>query len=398
MSDAALLAALRPEARNAPGSGIVEVMSYGFGRDGMIPLWAGEGDLPTPEFIRKAAMDSLAAGETFYTYQGGLPALREAIAAYHGRLYGGTFDPTEFLVTGSGMQSIKLALELVAGAGDDVVIPSPAWPNITAAVGVFGARPVEVPMVLGNAGWKLDLDQLFAACGARAKAIFLNSPCNPTGWTATREELVAILDFARQRGIWIIADEIYARFSYGRDRSPSFRDVAVADDRILYVNTFSKNWAMTGWRVGWLGAPKALAPTIENLIQYSTSGVAVFMQRAAIAALDQGEAFIAEQVARAATGRDIVCSALEATGQVRLQRPDGAFYLFFAIDGEPDTRKLGLRLVDEANIGLAPGTAFGAGGDGYLRLCFARSADSLSRATGRLVEWLERRPKGGSGR
>ncbi|HOV03035.1 MAG TPA: pyridoxal phosphate-dependent aminotransferase [Hyphomicrobiales bacterium] len=396
MSQSDLLAALRPEAREAPGSGIVEVMSYGFGRKGLIPLWAGEGDLATPAFIRDAAAASLAAGETFYTYQGGLPELRASLAGYFARLYGKPFVPEQFSVTGSGMQSIKLAIELTAGAGDEVVIPSPAWPNIVAAVGIFGARPVEVPMTLGNDGWKLDLDQLFAACGPKARAIFLNSPCNPTGWTATREELAAILDFCRKRGIWIIADEIYARFSYGRERAPSFHDVAEEDDRILYVNTFSKNWAMTGWRIGWLGAPRALAPTIENLIQYSTSGVAVFMQRAAIAAIDEGEAFIAEQVARAAAGREIVCSALEATGQVRLSRPDGAFYLFFAIDGEPDTRRLGLRLVDEAEIGLAPGTAFGAGGNGYLRLCFARSAESLTTAAGRLVDWLERRA--GSGR
>jgi aspartate/methionine/tyrosine aminotransferase len=245
-------------------------------------------------------------------------------------------------------------------------------------------------MRFGNAGWTLDLDELFATAGPRTKALFLNSPCNPTGWTATREELQAILAFARKRGLWIIADEVYHRFSYGAPRSPSFYDVAEDDDRIFYVNTFSKNWAMTGWRIGWLSSPPALGQVIENLVQYSSSGVAAFMQRAATVALDEGEAFIAEQLTRARAGRDIVCRGLGATGRVRFSEPAGAFYLFFAVDGEPDTRKLALRLVDEANVGLAPGASFGEAGKGFLRLCYLRSPDQVEEATARLARWLGR--------
>jgi aspartate/methionine/tyrosine aminotransferase len=245
-------------------------------------------------------------------------------------------------------------------------------------------------MTLGNQGWTLDLDHLAAAITPRTKAIFINSPCNPTGWTATREELAAILALARARGLWIVADEIYSRFYYsGSGVSPSFRDVAEDDDAILYVNTMSKNWAMTGWRVGWLETPPALGQVAENMIQYSTSGVAQFMQKAALVALDQGDAFIGHQVDRARRSRDIVCDALAATGRVRFARPDGAFYLFFAVDGEPDTRKLALRLVDEANIGLAPGTAFGIGGAAYLRMCFAKSPEAMTEAASRLVTWLK---------
>src|SRR5690606_2023229 len=222
--------------------------------------------------------------------------------------------------------------------------------------------------------------------------IFVNSPSNPTGWTATKDELAEILAFARRRGLWIIADEVYARFVYEGHRAPSFYDVAEVDeDRILFVNTFSKNWAMTGWRMGWLAAPPVLGQVIENLIQYSNSGVATFMQRAGVVALEEGEPLIQQHVERARRSRSILCEGLAATGRVRFAPPPGAFYLFFAIEGEPDTRRLGLRLVDEANLGLAPGDAFGSAGRGYLRFCFARVDTEVAEATRRLADWLGRR-------
>ena len=289
MNQQELVAALRAEARDAPESGIVEVFNYGRGRQGLIPLWVGEGDLPTPPFICDAAVTSLRNGETFYTYQRGIPDLRLALARYHARHYDGPFEPERFYVTGGGMQAIQIACRMVAGNGDEVLVPTPAWPNITAAIGISGARPVEVPMTLGNAGWTLDLDRLFDSANDRTRAIFLNSPSNPTGWTARKDELQAILEFARQRGLWIVADEVYHRFFFAGPRSPSFYDVADRDERVIFVNTFSKNWAMTGWRIGWISAPPALGHIIENLVQYSTSGVAAFMQRAATAALEDGE-------------------------------------------------------------------------------------------------------------
>lgn len=388
----ALLDAIRPEALNAPESGIVGVVNYGRLREGLVPLWVGEGDLPTPRFVCDAATRSLAAGETYYTWQRGVPELREALARYTARLYGVPADPERFFVTGSGMQSIQIAIAMVAGPGDEVIVPSPAWPNSAAASEIHGARAVEVTMTLGNAGWTLDLDRVAAAITPLTRAIFVNSPCNPTGWVASREDLAAILALARRHGLWIVSDEVYGRFVYdGRAVAPSFHDVAEPGDRVIYVNTFSKNWAMTGWRVGWIEADPSLGQVIENLVQYSTSGVAVFMQRAATAALDQGESFVAHQVARAARGRDIVVDALAATGRTRFARPDGAFYLFFAIEGEADDRALACRLVDEIAVGLAPGSAFGPGGESYLRLCFARGHEGLAEATGRLVDWLARR-------
>src|SRR3954454_11993004 len=380
-----IIEALRREASGAPESGIVEAMNYGRERPGLIPLWAGEGDLPTPSFICEAATRSLAAGETFYTYQRGIPTLREALARYHTALYAGEFSADEFYVAGWGMQAIQIVLGMIAGAGDEVLIPTPTWPN-AAAAGIVGARPVEVPMSFGNDGWSLDFERLAGAVTPRTRALFIVSPSNPTGWTATREDLVSLLALARRHGLWIVADETYARFWYGEGpRAPSFFDVMDADDRILFVNTFSKNWAMTGWRIGWIAARPALGQVIENMIQYATSGVAQFMQRAAVTALERGEDFAAQMVQRARRGRDIACNALSATGRVRFVEPQGAFYLFFSVDGEPDTRRLALRLVDEANVGLAPGTAFGAGGERFMRLCFARNAEQLVIAMERLA-------------
>ena len=389
---ASLAEALRAAARSAPESGIVEAMNYGRDRDGMIPLWAGEGDLPTPAFICEAATRALAAGETFYTWQRGIPPLREALARYHTMFYGRTFSPDEFYVTGSGMQAIQIVIGMVAGSGDEVLIPTPTLPNAAAAAGIVGAHAVEVPMSFGNDGWSLDLDRLADAVTPKTRALFVVSPSNPTGWTATLADLNALLALARRHGLWIIADETYARFWYGEGpRAPSFFDVMDAEDRVLFVNTFSKNWAMTGWRIGWIAAHPALGQVIENMIQYATSGVAQFMQRAAVTAIERGESFVTHLIERARRGREISCNALAATGRVRFAQPDGAFYLFFAVDGETDTRRLVMRLIDEANVGLAPGTAFGAGGERFVRLCFARNPEQLEAAVGRVASVISTR-------
>lgn len=380
---------LRAPAREAPESGIVEVMNYGRRKGGVMPLWAGEGDVSTPSFIADAATRALAAGETFYTWQRGIPELRQALARYHTVQFGRAFVPDEFYVTGSGMQAIQIAIAMIAGAGDEIVIPTPAWPNAAAATGVIGARPVSVPMTFGNRGWVMDFERLGAAITNKTRALFIVSPSNPTGWTATREELVHLLDLSRKHGIWIIADETYSRFWYGEGpRAPSFYDVMQPDDRVLFVNTFSKNWAMTGWRIGWIGAHPSLGQVIENLVQYSTSGVAQFMQRAGVAALEHGESFVTHQIARVRESRNIISDALVKTGRCRFVPPDGAFYAFFAVEGENDSKTLAFRLIDEAGIGLAPGSAFGPGGEAFVRLCFARSPEQIKIAAQRLTENL----------
>jgi aspartate/methionine/tyrosine aminotransferase len=383
-----ILSDLTHRARNVPESGIVELVNHARMREGLIPLWVGEGDLPTPDFITHAATQALENGETFYTWQRGIPELRQALANYHTKHFGQIFSAEEFFVTGSGMQSIQLALQAIAGAGDETLYCSPAWPNFAAAAEIAGAFPVPVALDFGSNGWALDVEKLRAAATARTKAIFVNTPSNPTGWTADSETLRAILDFARQRGLWIIADEIYSRFYFSGPRAPSFLDVMNADDRIVFVNSFSKNWAMTGWRVGWIKAHPSLGQVLENLVQYSTSGVAQFMQRGAVAALEQGDGFVDMQVNRAQQARDLVSSTLLKTGRVRCAPPEGAFYLYFQVDGISDTRTAAKEIVDKTGIGLAPGIAFGSGASGGFRLCFNRKLSDIEDASARLSNWL----------
>lgn len=380
--------AVRPEIRDVPGSGIVEVVNYGFHRDGLIKMWVGEGDTPTPDHISAAAAAALRDGHTFYTLQRGIPPLRQALADYQTRLYGTEIGVERISTLVGGMQAIMLGLQAIAGPGDEIVAISPVWPNIVAAARVVGATPVHVPLTLGEGGWQLDMDRLQDACGPKTRALFVNSPGNPTGWTATREEMIALRDFARQRGIWLIGDEVYIRLTYDTPRAVSFLELMEPEERLLAVNSFSKNWAMTGWRVGWLTHPPSLGPILENLIQYNTSGVPTFLQHGAVTAITEGEPTVEAVRAQCRAGRDIVCDALGAVDRVRFARPAGAFYLFFRVDGEADARSLALRLVDEANVGLAPGTAFGPGGEGYLRLCFASSRKTLTTAMERLVPAL----------
>ena len=301
---------------------------------------------------------------------------------------GGAFSPKSFFATIGGMHAIEIATRLIAGPGDEALIPSPAWPNFVGAIETSGARAVPVP--LDRKGrWSLDPERLAAAVTPATRAIFFNSPANPTGFVATREEIAATLDIARRNNLWIVADEIYGRMTYDGVRAPSFHDVMAADDKILFVQTLSKNWAMTGFRIGWLEAPPALAPLIENLVQFTSSGVPVFTQRAAIAALNEGEAFLASQIERCRRSRDILCDGLSATGRVRFFEPEAAFYLFCAVDGFPDSRALALKLIDEAGVGAAPGAAFGPGGEGHLRLCFARDPAQIEEATRRMARWLK---------
>lgn len=394
-----LIKNLRTPVRDLPMSGILEVVNAGMEKEGLIPLWTGESHLPTPNFICDAASRSMQAGETFYTYQRGLPELRQALSDYHDRHFGRDdkqFSSEEFFVTGSGMQAVQLAIQAIAGEGYEVIIPTPTWPNSISATTIAGGMPIELELRSPNAetgeGWRLDLDDLRAAITPKTRAININSPANPTGWTATLQELTDILEIARDHNIWIIADEVYHRFYYGdhavKGRAPSFYDVMNDEDQIVFVNTFSKNWAMTGWRIGWIAASPKLGQVFENLIQFSTSGVAAFMQRAAIVALNEGESFVQSQISTAEKSRNVLCNALQSTGEVSFSIPDGAFYLLFSIDKLPNSRDVALRLIDEALIGLSPGSAFGKGGASYLRACFARSPEDIKFASDALSNWL----------
>lgn len=386
-----IIASLSPRAVAAPESGIVEVINYARGREDLIPLWAGEGDLPSPDFVNRAATEALLAGETFYTWQRGIPELRQVLVDYYARHFAVSLSTEHFYVTGSGMHAIMLAVQAVTSPGDEMVYLSPTWPNIVAAIEVAGAHAVGLPLDFGGGRWQLDIGKLEAVITPKTKSLFINTPSNPTGWTATVDDLKAILSLARKHGLWIVADEIYARYYYGGAvRAPSFLDIMEEGDRIIFANSFSKNWSMTGWRVGWLVAPPEIGQVIENLVQYSNSGVAQFMQRGAVAALNDGDAFVDANIRRAHQSRDILCDALIATNRVETLKPEGALYAFLKVDGVTDSRRAALDIVDKIGVALAPGSAFGKGGELFLRACFLRDPAQIEVAAARLADYIAR--------
>jgi aspartate/methionine/tyrosine aminotransferase len=364
---------------------ITEVAMSVFGDPEVIPLWFGEGDLVTPDFVREAAASGLQAGETFYTWQRGIPELRAALSAYTERLYGIDCPVDRISVTTGGMQAILLSCQLLLDPGDNIVIVSPIWPNITSATRLVRGEPKYVALDRKPDGaWKLDLQKVFDAVDAGTRAIFVNSPGNPTGWTMSADEQRALLEFARKHGIWIMADEVYARLIYTRPVAPSFLELAGPDDPLLVLNSFSKPWAMTGWRIGWLTHPARLGEQFAKLVQINTSGVPHFLQRGAIAALEKGDGFIGAMVDRCRAGGELVFQRLSAHPRITIARPEAAFYAFFAIDGVSDTLAFCKSLAKDYKVGLAPGEAFGPGGQGNVRLCFASGAERLSRGLDRI--------------
>ena len=383
---------IRPEIDALEDSRIVQVWKLGFEVPDVIGLWVGEGDLPTPAFICDAAAASLKSGNTFYTYKRGIAELRQALIDYHRDIYGITLRDDRLAVTSAGMNAMMLAIESILGPGDNAVVVTPIWPNIFATVEIMGGQVRHMPLERRADGWHLDLDKMFALCDERTRVLYMASPGNPTGWTMTRAEQQAVLDFARRKGLWILADEVYARLIYdkpdGRKAAPSFLEIATSDDPVIVVNSFSKSWAMTGWRVGWMVMPPKLTHVVDRLIEFNTSGGQPFLQAGCVAALRQGEPFIAELVERYRAGRDLVVQRLGGMRRVEMSRPEAAFYIMFGVQGMGDSLEFAKKLVHEAKVGLAPGSAFGPGGEGHLRLCFAASTDRLSKAMDRLEPFL----------
>jgi len=383
-----LLGDLRRDVAELEETAIVDVAVHGWGKEGLVPLWFGEGDRATPDFIAKSAADALMRGETFYTDQRGIKQLRAELAAYTKRTFGVDVGDERVSLVTAGMSGLWLVMDMLVEAGDEVVVVGPVWPNIYSTVTVHGGVVRDVSVALTDAGWQLDLETLFAAVTERTKAIFINSPGNPTGWLMEPDQQKAVMDFARERGVWVVADEVYHQLVFDRDAAPSFLQVARPDDRLVIVNSFSKSWMMTGWRLGWLTHPPELAPVIAKLVQITTSGVPQFLQRGAITALREGDSVIRDLRAQCLAGRDIVFDRLESWPMIRAARPKAAFYAFFAVDGMTDSLAMAKRIIDEANVGLAPGCAFGPAGEGYLRLCFAASEETLTRGLDRLEAML----------
>jgi aspartate aminotransferase len=353
----------------------------------VIALWYGEGDVVTPAFIRDAAKAALDDGLTFYIPDmRGYGPLTAALSEYQTRLHGQPIAIERTTVTPGGMQGLYLALELLVDLGTNVVYVAPQWPNIHNAIHLIGGEPR--PFALDFDGdWRLDLDRLFATCDARTRAIFLSTPSNPTGWTATREEMAALLEFSRRTGVWIVSDEVYGRLYFDGDVAPSILQVAEDGDRVLSVNSFSKAWAMTGWRVGWLTHPSGVADQLGAMTQYVNSGTAGAMQAGATAALLEGEPLVAEIRQRIRTGLDIAYEKLpQVPGIVLPAKPRGGMYAFFAFAGEADARQACARILEQAHVGLAPGDLFGSAAARFLRMCVCRSAEQVEAAVDRMLD------------
>lgn len=379
---------IRPDVAAIPDSLIRAVANAAIGRSDVIPLWFGEPDLPTPQFICDAAAAAMRKGETKYTHSRGIPELRETLAGYMTGLYGVPVDAERVTVSASGMNAIMLAMQALVGPGDNVVFTTPLWPNCLRTAMIMGASPRGVTLDHGPGGWRVDLDKLIASFDERTRAVFLNSPGNPTGWVMPREQQQALLDACRKRGIWIIADEVYARLVYDGNVAPSFIPLAEPEDRLIVINSFSKSWRMTGWRMGWFTAPAELGHTLAKLTEFNTAGPATFAQHAGVVAIRDGEAEVKAQVDRLRVARDLTFQRLAAHPRLTLSRPEAAFYAFVKVDGMPDSLSFAQHLVAKHGLGVAPGAAFGEAGEGHLRLCFASSPEVLTQAFDRLEKAL----------
>ena len=382
--------AARPEVLALRVSRIREVANAGLGRDDVLAFWFGEGDQPTPEPIRRAAADALMAGRTFYTHNLGRPELRAALSGYLSRLHGVPIAAERVAVVNSGVNALMLAAQAVLSPGDRAVVVAPVWPNVVEIPKILSARAETVALEAAQGRWRLDLDRLMAALTPDTKALVINSPNNPTGWMLPAEDRAPILEHCRRLGIWLITDDVYERLSFAGPAAPSFLPLATAEDRVISVNSFSKAWRMTGWRMGWMVVPPAMMDGLGVLLEYNTSCAPDFIQAAAVVAVERGEPYVAELRAELAAAKDQVLAGLRALPGVEAPEPDGGLYAFFRLEGCTDSMALAKQLVAEAGLGLAPGSAFGPEGEGWLRWCFAARPEKNAAGLERLAGFLAR--------
>ncbi|KVV49641.1 aspartate aminotransferase [Burkholderia territorii] len=381
--------AARSAVRALRASLIREVANAGIGVADVLPFWFGESDRVTPAFIRDAAAAALSDGATFYTPNLGTASLRNAIAAYVSARHGAT-GADAIAVTSSGVSALMLVAQLLVGPGDRVVAVTPLWPNLVEIPKILGAQVECIALRHGDAGWTLDIDRLLAALTPGTRMLFVNSPNNPTGWIMSRDDQRAVLAHCRRHGIWVVSDEVYERLAFAADGAPSFLDIASRDERLIVVNSFSKAWAMTGWRLGWLVAPAAIMDDLAKLVEYNTSCTPAFIQAAGEVALRDGEPFV-QSFAKALRGaRDHLVAALRTLPGVDVPPPPGAMYLFLRLPGADDSLAFCKSLVRDAGLGLAPGRAFGPQGEGFVRWCYACDPARLDAGVERLRALLAR--------
>ena len=384
------LEGIRQSISSIPPDNIASMVKGAFDAPGdKIALWYGEGDIATPAFVGEAAEEAIRAGQTFYTDQNGTPELRAALAQYHSKLLGKQIGADQITITSGGMPAIMLAVQILVGEGDNVVVIDPVWPNLGNAVRVVGAVVRSVKMDLGNGGWSIDTDRVAAACDARTRLIFYASPGNPTGAIIPLATLSKLLELARGRGVWIIADEVYVRMAYGQLAAPSILELTEPEDRVIAVNSFSKSWAMTGWRLGWAVHPPSLSATLAMMTKHTSNGTATFLQHAGVSAIQKGEQFVGWMRDYCAAGVKLVCSALESMSRVRIgARPNASMYVLFEVDGMPDSRSAFVEIFERTGVGLAPGAFFGPGSESFFRICACRDTAVLQSAMDRLRPML----------
>ncbi|MEM7219005.1 MAG: pyridoxal phosphate-dependent aminotransferase [Pseudomonadota bacterium] len=380
----------RPEMLALEQNGITRLAFPRMEDPAVIPLWFGEGDEVTPDFIRAAAVAALDAGETFYTHTRGHPRLRAALKRYLDDLYGLDVADERIAVPGASMSAITIAAQTALTSGDHALIVGPVWPNIDLTYRMTGASVGYVMQRQTDNGWTLDLDELIDAITPKTRSIFVNSPCNPTGWMMPPEQQRALVQVCRERGILLIADEVYHRTVFDGRVAPSFMTVAQPDDPVIVINGFSKAWAMTGWRVGWMVGPAGFETQWTTLSEFFNTGATVFAQLGAIAALEQGEDFIAATQARLRDSRALVLDRLGAHPRLELAAPEGGFYVYPRVRGLTDSMAFAQGVLDEVDVGLAPGYTFGPDQEDRFRLCFAASSELLGEGLDRLVDYLDR--------
>jgi aspartate aminotransferase len=361
----------------------------------VIDLGAGEPDFDTPEFIRRAAQRAIDAGATRYTATEGILSLRDAIAR-RARDMGASVGPEHVVVSTGSKQCLFNACFCLFGEGDEVLIPTPSWTSYYEMVAL--ARATAVP-VYGDPsiGFKVTSRMLGAASTRRTRALMLNSPCNPTGAVYSRDEIAVLIEYAQDRGWWVISDEINRVITFGGGPAASALDVAPALDRLVLVDGVAKAYAMTGWRIGWAIAPRELASAMTALQSHTTSNAAAPSQHAAVAALtnrEAADASVTAMVAEFGRRRDAVLAVLRAEPGLQIVEPEGAFYLFARVGEDDPARDDGAafaqRLLEEHEVAIVPGSAFLT--PGWVRMSYAAPIDDVVEGTRRLVRlWREMR-------
>jgi aspartate aminotransferase len=379
----------RPEVLGVRESPMVQIATVAESMPDSLKLCYGESDMPTPAFICEAATEAMRAGHTFYTHTAGYWALREAIATKVRQLHGVQYQPSEITSTVGATAAIFTAIRAFVGTGDNAVVITPTYAIFSNAVVMAGSEPRSVALDRHGARFVLDIDRVRRAIDARTRMLIVNSPSNPTGWVISADEQRALCDLAERHDLIILADEVYERLVYDMPIAPSFARVMPDKDRLIVINSFSKSYNMTGWRLGWAQASEHIVRVMYRAAEFITSNPAAMVQQAGIVALRDGESYLAELREHYENRRLQVKDALSALPMISLCEPDGAFYAFFSIDGLSDSTAFTTRLVKETGVALAPGSAFGEAGEGYVRLCFAATEKTLAEALARFTRFMQ---------